>query len=187
MTWGRNEKSYPAGSKGHRVIRSVTYAEAKLKGLSDRSHICGGCEKGKDQERFLGLQLEEMSTGRTVYWDGFWEKQRKYCLSRSILTCLSNQRPVYPTYTSLELCEWSQVKKKSGGPWHTDGHTQVTKNSTDKEEWRIEEELWSTQHRVTGQKRRNQQECDEDSSGRPVSCLRKPKEERDGLFGVGGT
>lgn len=187
MIWGRNEKSYPAGSKGHRVIRSVTYVEAKLKGLSDRSHICGGCEKGKDQERFLGLQLEEMSTGRTVYWDGFWEKQRKYCLSRSILTCLSNQRPVYPTYTSLELCEWSQVKKKSGGPWHTDGHTQVTKNSTDKEEWRIEEELWSTQHRVTGQKRRNQQECDEDSSGRPVSCLRKPKEERDGLFGVGGT
>lgn len=66
VIWGRNEKSYPAGSNGHRVIRSVTYIEAKLKGLSDRLHICRGCEKGKNQERFLGLELEEMRTGDAV-------------------------------------------------------------------------------------------------------------------------
>lgn len=42
-------------------------------------------------------------------------------------------------YTSLELCEWSQVEKKSGGHWHIDDNTQVTKKTTDKEEWRLEE------------------------------------------------
>lgn len=42
-------------------------------------------------------------------------------------------------YTSLELCEWSQVEKKSRGHGHIDGNTQVTRKTTDKEEWRIEE------------------------------------------------
>lgn len=84
-----------------------------------------------------------------------------------------NQRLVYPRYTHLELCEQSQAKKKSGGPRHTDGNTQVTKNTTDKEEWRTRKSSQATQPSVTGQKRRSPQECDEDSSGRQVSCCKK--------------